>query len=747
MLLNKRIVLFLFIGLLTVFVGIIPELISDELKAWCLEQFGSDDPWYFTGFFVVACFVLLALSEEFKKLLSLNRKVRQGKPARFAWSETGQACITTAKKHIAQDKLEAAIATLHDIQNPQVEEELTLLSGRLESLRRKARNGTLSYEEETTGLNRIRESLLSFVTNLEAQIAEAQKEYRQVRDALQMRYRQRLQQKMAHRQPVNLRRLVSTRGTSPIVAETFVTYDTLEISEEIGKTFQEAFGRLLIVGEPGSGKTTLLLKLAERLFELEADALPLVINLASWQTNFGTLDNWLSAVLADELSTTKAGARAVLNQSRIILLLDGLDELKEDEAINSCLAAIADYGGEPGRRFVITCRMAEYERAQEDARVNLQIEVGPLTGAQLEAELTRIGRTQPEMLPLLQAIRRDPLLRQAAETPFYFNTLQLLFAGQLPVFSAGDLDGRLAEITEKFVEKALHNTHKMKYPPVDAAHWLSFLALRMNQRNKVVFELRDLQYDWWGKWSRWNLFWAHFIDGPHYVLVFGFIYGIIYGMMGGVIHGLIYGFAGSLVGALVGSLIFGIFVLQIGGHMPGIDTKDRVFWSPKGLLLFVYKNIVVVFLVALTIGLISGLDQRMTTVLVFGVSTALAFWLVERINDHTRDFIQIRTPYQRFTASMKVLHFSILQHFHLRYLLYKKGLLPFRLVDFLNEMTSLHLLETDGATWRFRHRIIQEYFAAKWKDPGSGEAQTKLSHETSTSPNFGHRNPKSKGFS
>jgi hypothetical protein len=31
-------------------------------------------------------------------------------------------------------------------------------------------------------------------------------------------------------------------------------------------------------------------------------------------------------------------------------------------------------------------------------------------------------------------------------------------------------------------------------------------------------------------------------------------------------------------------------------------------------------------------------------------------------------------------------------------------------------MTERHLLETDGATWRFRHRILQEYFAGQWKD-------------------------------
>jgi hypothetical protein len=39
-------------------------------------------------------------------------------------------------------------------------------------------------------------------------------------------------------------------------------------------------------------------------------------------------------------------------------------------------------------------------------------------------------------------------------------------------------------------------------------------------------------------------------------------------------------------------------------------------------------------------------------------------------------------------------------------------------------MSARHLLETDGATWRFRHRILQEWFAERWGEQegkGAGE--------------------------
>lgn len=146
---------------------------------------------------------------------------------------------------------------------------------------------------------------------------------------------------------------------------------------------------LLSVG-PVWVKLLFLLELADRLFDLEADVLPVLINLASWKSGFVKLENWLEEVLASELSTNKSGAKAVLQQTSLILLLDGLDELKEESEMASCLAAISEYGANQGRRFVITCRIEEYKAVQEDARVNMQIEVGSLDAAELIAELEKL---------------------------------------------------------------------------------------------------------------------------------------------------------------------------------------------------------------------------------------------------------------------------------------------------------------------------------------------------------------------
>ena len=76
----------------------------------------------------------------------------------------------------------------------------------------------------------------------------------------------------------------------------------------------------------------------------------------------------------------------------------------------------------------------------------------------------------------------------------------------------------------------------------------------------------------------------------------------------------------------------------------------------------------------------------------------------------------VLSEHQQWRCQDKILHFSVLQHWHLRYLLFRKSLLPLRLVEFLNEMRDQYIMESDGATWRFRHRLIQDYFA--WFEVG-----------------------------
>ncbi len=54
---------------------------------------------------------------------------------------------------------------------------------------------------------------------------------------------------------------------------------------------------------------------------------------------------------------------------------------------------------------------------------------------------------------------------------------------------------------------------------------------------------------------------------------------------------------------------------------------------------------------------------------------------------------------------------KIYLHFVLRFCFYLEGSMPLRFVDFLEFSTNLRILEQDGGQWRFRHKILQDYFA------------------------------------
>ncbi len=543
----------------------------------------------------------------------------------------------------------------------------------------------------------------------------------ELRADLLHRYSKRRSDKLAGKEPVNLRKISADIGVSGEV----MTLKAEQVSTAMFDLFVEGRGRLLLSGVPGAGKTTLLLQLAEAQLNSPHKELPVLLNLASWRSSFKNLDEWLAEVLYLELSTNRVGADQVRQTIPLILLLDGLDEVPESDR-SSCLAAIGEYGADANRQFAVSCRKEELKALEEFIPTNiyLPIEVAQLTPEQIETQLLAWSFNQPEAKPLLQAIRQDAPLLEALRTPFFLNTAQLLFASgkrweQFGFSKTEDVKIRESELLERFITEALKPGWR-NHSAAQVEHWLSFLASRMNREGLVVFELRDLQYDWW-KWGR------------HQFALAGASKGVgIFGLFGSICSCLIfeifekgYGFIGFSVGLF--SLVFlSAVVAAFEKTPPEIWTNDywdwsfsrfseslkrvRILWLSIAILYSVFiaylawneTNDFLKTLIWTLLGILAGLS-----ILPVPILLAMLY--------NSPNLLIIKTPYQRFRASAKRFHFSILQHWHLRWLLFRKNLLPLRLVFFLNDMAIQHFMETNGATWRFRHRMVQEYFANKWK--------------------------------
>ncbi len=476
----------------------------------------------------------------------------------------------------------------------------------------------------------------------------------EIRKYLKSRYEHRIRQKLAGREPVNLRKIPSSTGTSDEGAQNFITLPAEKVPSGMAELFDEARGRLLIVGAPGAGKTTLLLQLALALLERPGKDLPVLLNLATWRSEFATFDEWLQRILPLELGASKALAEKIRRNTPLILLLDGLDEVPKG-ARASCLKAIGEYGAEASRRFVISSRIAEYAATEDVRNVYLEVEVQPLTPQQVIDNLTAYVFHQPEAKPLLNALKTDPLLREAIANPFYLNTAQLLFATGRKYsdfgFTATDVAGRQRELVERFVEDALGRKAGRKYPKENVLKWLNSLAKTMEKNRKIIFELVDMT-----EWAYWPL------NQKSKFKMMKFQSG----------------------------LAISIVIFQILALLFMVNKYVNLGIVPSGVF----------FLLSLIICL-SGI--------------MLIFTIPIRTKDR---LIMINNPYQRFYVSLLKFNFAIFNHLFLRFVYYLFEALPLRLVTFLNEMSLRHLLEFDGdpetgkggGSWRWRHRIIQEYF-------------------------------------
>jgi len=647
-----------------------------------------------------------------------GKKNKDSIPFKIKWNKENTLLLEQSKNAVQNAEPEKAIKNLSIFENTLLQEEVAQLSARLSHHQSQYHKGILTFEEKEVSINRINDGIIHIISSLEQDLLTEKDYLKKVREYLTQRYQNRLDQKLAGRQPVNLRKLSSSDGTSATTSAAFISFGGEEIKRGIQNIFEEAYGRLLIIGSPGSGKTTLLLQLELSLLKSEKTSLPILLNLSTWKNNFVKFEDWLKKILPSEIGSDEVSAKKILDKHQLILLLDGFDEIpKEDRA--SCLKAIGSYGSDKNTRFAITSRKAEYIENQTDAPVNAQIEVGPLTLEQIEKELQRIGYDEPEAMPLLNAIKTDQLLREAILTPFYFNTIQLLFANGRRLrdldFKGETVEARQEELKLKYVEMATQPIQNGNFSTSSIKHWMSFFAFEMNQHHLVTFELANLQYTW-GEWSAKEIYFGHTLQK--------YVEGIPKELLGGIFFMFI----------SIPFLVLPLFMLFVGSVIPSdkfyesvkdtlpvIKTKDKTAWSYPFFFSKIKEEIISGIIGGLIVGtlLYFVFEINLNWTIFFGILTTILIssyrGFIRTINESTSSFIQITEPYQRFTGSMQTLHLSFCQHLLLRYQCSKKNYLPLKLDVFLDEMAKNHLLESDGATWRFRHRILQDYFAEMWE--------------------------------
>ncbi|MDQ1590278.1 MAG: hypothetical protein QOG71_905 [Pyrinomonadaceae bacterium] len=324
----------------------------------------------------------------------------------------------------------------------------------------------------------------------------------------------------------------------------------------------EREGRLLIVGSPGSGKTVVLLTLAQHLArKAQEDAgqpLPVVFNLDSWSPGYVHFNDWIKAMLTKGYGLSPDFAGQLLTEQRIVFLLDGLDELARNEDAaraaelrSQCLASLEESLHNGSINVVICCRREQFDemlrRTGAEPPVAAVVEVKDLTPGQIDRALIRASATPRDKFAaphLLAALGRDDagVYEQVLSTPFYFTTaLQVFDSNKSPQLDAPAKEALEANLITAFVEKKLKFTpNARRFNDARTLVWLTWLAVFLNRRERVTFELSDLQPSdikhQWRYRLLFSLFCALF-GGLIVSLVrgtpkFGIASGILFGLVG-----------------------------------------------------------------------------------------------------------------------------------------------------------------------------------------------------------------------
>lgn len=222
------------------------------------------------------------------------------------------------------------------------------------------------------------------------------------------------------------------------------------------KVLQKHSG-MIVLGDPGAGKTTFVKYLALRLARGEgkkiglSDYLPILLPLAAFANAITTRDIRLDDFIAEYFDGIGVDVpvgpmlKEALKAGRALILLDGLDEVRDISVRNTVVERVVDFftfHRRDGNKFVLTSRVVGYRAVRPSAEDLIECTIVDFEEDEIEEFVkfwttalekqaqgnTAVARADAETdrRELLDAIQQNPGVRQLASTPLLLTILALM---------------------------------------------------------------------------------------------------------------------------------------------------------------------------------------------------------------------------------------------------------------------------------------------------------------------------------
>ena len=345
--------------------------------------------------------------------------------------------------------------------------------------------------------------------------------------------------------------------------------EALPEGTQANKVFEQmGTGRtLLILGEPGAGKTITLLKLAEDLIaRTESDLrqpIPVVFNLSSWARKPQAIEQWLVQELLEKYQVSKVLGKAWVETEALILLLDGLDEVKAEQR-NACVQALNQFMQSHGTTEIAICsRIRDYQALTERLRLRSAICIQPLTPEQINSYFEQAGE---QLSALKTVLQQDRELQELATSPLMLSIMSLAYQDctREEITQGGRTEDYRKRLFEKYIDRMFQRRGTtQQYPREKTQRWLIWLAQKMTVTAQTMFLIERLQPSWLPSET----------DKIIYPIATGLILGVLLGLVAGIYF--VYFYTTFEHNKLIPSINILIKLITIGvlsGLIPGLIT-------------------------------------------------------------------------------------------------------------------------------------------------------------------------------